>query len=50
MNESRILGSLVEPSNGFGLSVLIPAGKLVPLVYYYTFYIGTVLLNHSTHY
>ena len=50
MKESRTLGSLVEPSNGFGLSILIPVGKLVPLVYYYTFYIGTVLLNHSKRY
>ena len=50
MKESRTLGSLVEPSNGFSLLILIPAGKLVLLVYYYTFYIGTVLLNCSKRY
>ena len=48
--KARILGSSVEPLNGFSLSILIPVGKLVLLVYYYTFYIGTALLNHSTHY
>ena len=30
MNESRTLGSSVEPSNGFGFSTLIPMGKVAP--------------------
>ena len=50
MKELRTLRSLIEPSNGFGLLILIPVGKLDQLVYYYTFYIGMVLLNHSKRY
>ena len=45
MNESRILGFLVELLNSFGLSLLIPVGKLVPLVFCYIFYIGAAQLS-----